>query len=34
MLCPELPTSDNGGAVIEKRDEGNDTATLTYTIQT
>lgn len=33
MLCTELPTLENGKAVIEKQDDGSDGIALTYTIQ-
>ena len=33
MLCTELPTLENGGAVIEKQDDGSEGIALTYTIQ-
>ncbi|MEM9625833.1 MAG: peptide ABC transporter substrate-binding protein [Pseudomonadota bacterium] len=33
MLCTELPTLENGKAVIEKQDDGTDGIALTYTIQ-
>ena len=32
MLCTELPTLENGRAVIEKQDDGSDGIALTYTI--
>ena len=32
-LCTELPTLENGKAVIEKQDDGSDGIALTYTIQ-
>ena len=32
MLCTELPTLENGKAVIEKQDDGSDGIALTYTI--
>ena len=32
MLCTELPTFENGKAVIEKQDDGSDGIALTYTI--
>ncbi|MDH3664270.1 MAG: peptide ABC transporter substrate-binding protein [Alphaproteobacteria bacterium] len=32
MLCTELPTLENGKAVIEKQDDGTDGIALTYTI--
>ncbi|MGI9419950.1 MAG: peptide ABC transporter substrate-binding protein [Geminicoccaceae bacterium] len=32
MLCTELPTLENGKAVIEKQDDGSDGMALTYTI--
>ena len=33
MLCNELPTLENGKAVIEKQDDGTDGIALTYTIR-
>ena len=33
MLCTELPTIENGQAVIEKQDDGSDGIALTYTIR-
>jgi peptide/nickel transport system substrate-binding protein len=33
MLCTELPTIENGQAVIEKQDDGRDGIALTYTIR-
>ena len=33
MLCTELPTFENGLAVVEKQDDGSDGLALTYTIQ-
>ena len=33
MLCTELPTLENGKAVIEKQDDGSDGIALTYTIR-
>ena len=33
MLCTELPTIENGLAVIEKQDDGSDGIALTYTIR-
>ena len=33
MLCTELPTLENGKAVIEKQEDGTDGIALTYTIQ-
>lgn len=33
LLCTELPTLENGKAVIEKQDDGSDGIALTYTIQ-
>ncbi len=33
MLCTELPTIENGLAVVEKQDDGSDGIALTYTIQ-
>jgi peptide/nickel transport system substrate-binding protein len=33
MLCTELPTIENGRAVIEKQDDGSDGIALTYTIR-
>jgi peptide/nickel transport system substrate-binding protein len=33
MLCTELPTIENGRAVIEKQDDGSDGIALTFTIQ-
>ncbi len=33
MLCTELPTIENGRAVIEKLDDGSEGIALTYTIQ-
>ncbi len=33
MLCTELPTFENGKAVIEKQDDGSDGIALTYMIQ-
>jgi peptide/nickel transport system substrate-binding protein len=33
MLCTELPTIENGRAVIEKQDDGRDGIALTYTIR-
>ena len=33
MLCTELPTLENGRAVIEKQDDGSDGIALTYTIR-
>ncbi len=33
MLCTELPTIENGLAVIEKQADGSDGIALTYTIQ-
>ena len=33
MLCTELPTLENGLAVIEKQDDGSDGIALTYTIR-
>ncbi len=33
MLCTELPTIENGKAVIEKQDDGSDGIALTYSIR-
>ena len=33
MLCTELPTIENGKAVIEKQDDGSEGIALTYTIR-
>jgi peptide/nickel transport system substrate-binding protein len=33
MLCTELPTIENGRAVIEKQDDGSEGIALTYTIR-
>jgi peptide/nickel transport system substrate-binding protein len=33
MLCTDLPTLENGRAVIEKQDDGSDGIALTYTIR-